>query len=146
MRCKADIVNLSETKFKAAECLLNDGHFDDAYYIAGYVIELLLKAKVCETLAIPDFFDFSSRKFQVKNIDSIYRSYKVHEYNQLLVLSGLYHEFQTEANSNPLFKAHWSIVSLWDENCRYLTGKSQKEVQNFLISVNEIASWIKKRL
>ncbi|MGI8951023.1 MAG: hypothetical protein ACR2FN_05485 [Chitinophagaceae bacterium] len=116
MKCQEDIETLSNSKLEDAECLFNNDRFDSAFYLAGYVIELLLKAKVCKTLAIPDFFD---TKFKIKNPENIYKSYKVHDYEQLLLLSGIYIEFKYELENNADFKYHWSVVSKWSEEIRY---------------------------
>lgn len=61
MNSKANIEALADRKYEEAECLFNPGFFDGAYYMGGYVIELLLKAKVCKTLNINDFFLFFKR-------------------------------------------------------------------------------------
>ena len=142
MNSQADIVTLADAKLKEAECLFDNGFFDGAYYIGGYTVELLLKAKVCKTLGIPDFFLFDTRKAKAET----YKPFKAHDYSQLLVLSGIYSELDSELNNNVVFKAHWSIVSSWNEGSRYLTGKTAAEVKSFLISVKEVSTWIKKYL
>ncbi len=149
MKCQADIEALANDKLIDAECLFKSDRYDSAYYLAGYSVELLLKAKVCKTLGIENFFDFnnaSKAKFMAKNVDNVFKSYRVHDYSQLLLLSGVYTEFYDELNTNANLKSDWSIVSQWNENSRYLTGISKEEVENFLTSIKEIMSWIQKRL
>ena len=149
MKCQADIEALADEKLNDAECLFDNKRYDGAYYLAGYSVELLIKAKVCKTLGISDFFDFNNpakTKLAAKNIDNIYKPYRVHDDAQLIVLSGIYTKFQEDMSIDPIFKKHWSIVSKWDENSRYLTGKSDKDVQNFIISIKEIMQWIRKHL
>ncbi len=89
MTCQSDIENVAAQKILDAECLLLGGRFDGAYYLAGYAIELLLKAKICKTLGIADFFDFDNkdRSVKIKNDNSVFRT---HNYEQLLILSGIY--------------------------------------------------------
>lgn len=143
MNSQDDIIALADVKFQEAECLLNNNFFDGAFYLGGYTIELLLKAKVCKTLGLPDFFMFDNKKANKET----YKPFKVHDYGQLLILSGIYSEIDKELNSNNVaFKAHWSIVNSWNEGSRYLTGKTKAEVKSFLISVKEISIWIKKYL
>jgi len=142
MNNQADIIKLAETKLLEAECLFNNNLFDGAYYLGGYTIELLLKAKVCKTLGIPDFFLFDTTKAKAET----YKPFKAHDYSQLLVLSGIYAELENEINTNIIFKGHWSIVSSWNEGCRYLTGKTMSEVKTFLNSINEVSTWIKSHL
>ncbi len=112
---------------------------DGAYYLGGYTVELLFKAMVCKTLKIDDFFAFNIGKKEM------YRPYKVHDYEDLLILSGLYSEF-TQAQSDVTFKGHWSVVRNWSENARYLTGSTSNNAKDFLTSIQEIVKWIGKYL
>src|SRR5688572_6605240 len=107
--------------------------YDEAFYIGGYAIELLLKAKVCKTLLIPDFFVFDTSKAKAET----YKPYKSHEYSQLILLSGLYQELQNIL-ADPMFKSHWSIVCTWEEGSRYTLGQTRKDAQIFITSLQEI--------
>jgi HEPN domain-containing protein len=140
MQCQADIQALADTKLKEADCLFHSGFFDGAFYLGGYAVELLLKAMVCKTLRIDDFFAFNlpARK-------ELYKPYKVHDYEDLLILSGLYKEF-TAAQADVTFKGHWSVVRNWSESARYLTGKTEKDAKDFLTSIHEFSQWIEKYL
>jgi hypothetical protein len=69
----------------------------------------------------------------------------VQDYEDLLILSGLYSEFNT-TQSDVTFKGHWYVIRNWDEGARYLTGRSSKDVGSFLTSIREIVKWIKKYL
>ena len=140
MRTQADIEALAALKLSEAQSLLAAGFYDGAFYVGGYAIELLLKARACKTLGITDFFLFD------KGNREVYRPYKVHDYEQLILLSGLFTEFHTELATNPVFRSHWSFVEDWSEDARYLTGKSKADAENFLISVNEFSVWIRKHL
>jgi hypothetical protein len=139
MQCQADIQTLAEIKLKEADCLFTNGFFDGAYYLGGYAVELLLKAMVCKTLKIDDFFAFNLPKKE------LYRPYKVHDYEDLIILSGLYSEFNA-TQSDVTFKEHWSLIRNWNEGARYLTGKSSTDVEDFLTSIHEIVKWIKRYL
>ncbi len=138
MKCYADIKSLALEKFKDAECLASNGRFDSAYYFAGYTVELLLKAKVCKNLGIEDFFDFNNpHKKKIKHDGSLYKPFRVHDLEQLLVLSGVYMEFENELASNIHLKTAWSIIEQWNENTRYLTGKTQTDVKDLLTSIKK---------
>jgi hypothetical protein len=136
MNCQADIQKLAESKLESAEILLQNGKQDEAYYLAGYTVELLLKARVCKTLRVDDFFVFNKAKKE------LYKPYKVHNLQELILLSGIYPEF-VESQKDVGFKGHWSNVNLWSEESRYLTGKTLKEVNDFVTSIKEISKWIK---
>lgn len=147
MKCQIDIQNLAAEKLADAECLLQAGRYDAAYYLCGYTVELLLKARVCKTLGIDDFFDFgSSTKKKLKNDGTLYKSFKVHDLSQLIILSGIYTEFESCLDSDKNFKTAWSILEKWDENSRYLTGKTENDAKDFISSTKDFQSWIHKYL
>jgi hypothetical protein len=137
-----NIQKLAWAKFGESECLFSNNHYDWAYYTCGYTVELLLKAKVCKTLGIENFFD---EKGILMTKLKYPQTFKIHNVEQLLVLSGIYKELLSAA-SDVNFKTHWSSICRWNEDCRYLTGKPEKEVKDFLISVKEIAQWIQNHL
>lgn len=140
MNSQAEIEALADLRYREAQCLFNNGFWDGAYYLAGYSVELLLKARVCKTLNIPDFFLFSRGKQEA------YKAYKSHDCDQLLIFSGLYSDFVADTTADPILKGHWSVVSRWSENSRYLTGKTSPDIQSFLTSVTQVIAWIKPHL
>ena len=154
LRTEAEIIHLANQKLTAAECLLSNGFYDEAYYIGGYVIELILKAKICKTLLIPDFFDFDNSKNRklptVKSKksynDNLYKSFKVHDYEQLLILSGLFNAFLTKIEGDLVFSPNWSVIRVWDESMRYVSGASKSEVESFIQSIKNIKSWFEQYL
>jgi len=56
------ILSLADARTVEAEGLHATGHYDLAFYVSGYVVELYLKAKICQLLDIPDYFDFGNQK------------------------------------------------------------------------------------
>ncbi len=139
---------------KVAEFLIQEGFYDDAYYLGGYAFELLLKAKICKTLLIPDFFDFDnskSRRLPVSKVkrgekDNLYKPFKVHDYEQLLILSGLFTEFSDKIVTDLVFGADWSVISKWDENLRYSIGCTKTDVESFIQSIKNMVLWLRKYL
>lgn len=144
MRGIADIQNLAWQKFNDAEVLLQEGRHDSAYYMAGYTLELLLKARICKTLKIDDFFYFEESEKKVLSKEA-YRPFRVHDFLQLMILSGIYADFEIELKEAE-FKEHWSTVSKWKEDARYLAGRAGTDVKNFLTSIMIISKWIEKHL
>ena len=69
---------------------------------------------------IPDFFDFDNSKTRklpvskTKRIDkdNLYKPFKVHDYEQLLILSGLYTEF-----SNKIIIYWYNYILIKKKNC-----------------------------
>ena len=134
--------------------MLHNNFFDDAYYLGGYALELLLKVRICKTLVIPDFFDFDNSKTRrLPNTkanrgekDNLYKPFKVHDYEQLIILSGLYSILSDKIANDLAFNADWSIVSKWDESLRYSSGANSKDVQSFVESLKNIIQWLTRYL
>ncbi len=125
-------------------------------YLAGYGLELLLKAKVCETLDIPNLFDESfvtSLGKQVAGLDFVVASefrkfFMVHDLAKLFLLTGLRTKFDTDkANdrTQSLMNA-WSCIcgAKWSEKFRYLARgeKTNIEARNFIYAINTFRVWI----
>jgi len=157
LRTEVEIIDLSDKKFTVAEFLVANGFYDDAYYLGGYAFELLLKAKICKTLVIPDFFDFDIKRKLPRPRDEkekkrnekdnyLYRPFKVHDYEQLLILSGLYTEFKDKITNDLVFNADWSVISKWDESLRYSTGTNEADVKSFLQSIKNMIQWLQQFL
>lgn len=52
--------SLAYTRLDEARILLDNGKYDGAYYLSGYVIELALKARIAK---LTDAHDFPDKKF-----------------------------------------------------------------------------------
>lgn len=144
MRGIDEIKQLAWQKLHDAEILLESGRPDSAYYTAGYTVELLLKARICKTLKIDGFFNFEEPSEKLLSKEA-YRPFKVHDVGQLMVLSGIYSEFEVE-RQDPSIENHWSLVKEWKEDSRYSTGKGELDVKDFLNAVKSIGTWIEKHL
>ena len=138
------IILLSDNKIREAESLYENGFYDTAYYLAGYAVEMLLKARNCVTINIDNLYDFGKRE-KFFNEDNILKPYKVHNFEQLFILSGIYKEYKLQLNDSE-FVLYWSEVSKWKEDVRYEIGKTKKDVNTFINSVKYFSVWIKKYL
>ena len=76
-----ELRRIASARLKDATALLNAKRYDGATYLCGYAIELTLKARICRTLKWPEF---PSTNKEFEN----YRSFKVHNLDVLLHLSG----------------------------------------------------------
>jgi hypothetical protein len=139
MKSQSEIKKLAKQKLEAAKCLLENEHYDDAFYLAGYSVELYLKAMICKTLGVDSFFSFD------KISKEHYRPFKIHDYEVLLVFSGIYSAFQT-AMSEPEFAKTWDVVEKWNENWRYASDLDKGRVKLFVNASEIICSWIQKLL
>ena len=122
------------------QTLYNNGLYDGASYLAGYVIELALKARICKIL-----------KLDYPDTGEISKSFKTHKLDTLVKLGGLYEAFDEELSRNDAFNINWGIIILWSESFRYRpTGSSGKSDVHSLIAAiddpdNGILTWIKER-
>lgn len=109
MLTKADLEALAEARLQDAALLLSAGSASSAYYLAGYSVELALKACIAKTFqpnAIPD------KAF----VNEIY----THSLEKLLSTAGLLAAFSADSKADPQLAAAWGIASKWTESSRYL--------------------------
>ena len=81
MTTAREILNLADKRLHEAQCLLSNNCPEGAYYLAGYVVELTLKAHICKLLDMDDFYAST----HVRRMSGVYFT---HDLNQLLTLSG----------------------------------------------------------
>jgi hypothetical protein len=144
-----EIKNLANQRLKEAEILFESGMCDGAFYLAGYSVELMLKAKICERLGIPNLFDESNTTVnQIKGISDIRKPLKTHNLFILLIFSGLKNKFDNDkATNKELAKANSLLFNAWDENARYkpcghMLNKDVEKLLNLLSGTNGILTWI----
>jgi HEPN domain-containing protein len=101
-----DLLKIAEARLKDAETLLANQRYDGAIYLCGYAVEIALKARICRTL---NWSGYPSTKNEFKS----YSSFKTHDLNVLLHLSG------RESNIKLNFLAEWSAVAQWEPSARY---------------------------
>ena len=53
---RSEFQELAEQRLVEAKALLDQGQWDGAYYLAGYAVELALKACIIKTLMATDAF------------------------------------------------------------------------------------------
>jgi hypothetical protein len=134
-----DIRQLADLRIIEAENLNTVGYPDGAFYLAGYAVELYLKAKICENLNLPTFYTQYAPKTDLA------RTFLIHNLDRLLLLSGLLPKFEAEKIRDPIFKTHWVNIEPWSEKNRY-DGQGthlNKTTTEFIESVKFITQWIK---
>ena len=148
MKTPEEIKELAWLRLREAEILSANGMHDGAFYLAGYSVELILKAKICQRIGVPNIFDEQSKNELNSGISIIRNSLKTHNLNVLLIYSGLKDAFETEkADNQVLFKTNSLLFGNWDEKCRYKPCgymKSQ-DVENLIALLhdeNGLLKWI----
>lgn len=141
MKNPLDIRTLADSRIKEAQALSKKGFHDLAFYVAGYAVELQLKAKICEHFDLPDFYSQYAPKTDLS------KTFLIHNLEKLMLLSGLHAKFESERATNTAFENDWVIVKQWSEKSRYdeLGTHSIKDVTDFFQSIKIIIRWIKKQ-
>ncbi len=106
MLLKSDLKHIAKERLADAETLFDAGRFDGATYLCGYVMEIVLKLRICKTLKWEGFPD-SRREFEGK------LSFKTHDFDILLQLSGV------ESKVKQSYLSEWSTVKTWNPELRY---------------------------
>ena len=134
-----DIRSLADSRLDEAELLSKHGFHDCAFYIAGYALELKLKAKICEHFDLPDFYT------QYVPRTDLSKTFLIHNLERLFLLSGLHAKFMAERIAHTDFDSHWDNVRLWSEKSRYnpIGTQTLTEITIFFESLKIIIEWIK---
>ena len=102
----AELRSISAARLEDAQVLFDAGRYDACSYLCGYSLELALKARICETLNWVEFPE-SGKDFEN------YRSFKTHNLNVLLFLSGIRNQILADQ------KQEWETVMGWNSELWY---------------------------
>src|SRR6266496_966818 len=108
MLTKADLEALATVRLEDSLLLLQAGKSSSAYDLAGYAVELGLKARI-STAFQPNAI--SDKAF----VAAIY----THNLESLLSVAGLSRAFASDSAADPQLAGAWGIVSKWTEGSRY---------------------------
>jgi HEPN domain-containing protein len=132
---KRRLVELAEGKLSDAKFLLGSHRASNAYYLAGYAVELLLKAVV-------------SSRFLADTIPSreLVRDIFTHDLNKLLNLADLRRNLADKQDADPQFRGRWEIVLRWEETSRYEVW-SEEQAAELIEAIDEpqhgVLQWLK---
>jgi hypothetical protein len=136
MLTKSDLESLAALRLADAVFLQKAGRSSSAYYLAGYAVELGLKACIAKAFqpnVIPD----------KSYLAAIY----THSLEQLLGLAGLAARFKAESSADPQLAAAWGVASKWTEDSRYELWDSIS-ASNLLGAISSpdhgVFQWVKK--
>lgn len=151
MKASDEIRQLAYERLAEATILADNKKYEGAFYLAGYSIELMLKAKVCEQLGVDNLFD-EDCKFP--GISEVRRAVKTHDITVLFIFSGLRDKFETAKSLNKVLEKTNARLflasghSLWSEQIRYQSVGSQNSdnVQELIALLNNheegLLKWI----
>lgn len=140
MPTRDELKRLARTRLEEAKALYASGLYDGSRYLAGYVVELALKARICKLLDLSDYPEKGD----------ISRSFKTHNLDDLLRLAGLQRKFEEARVRSPDLLTAWSVVTTWSETLRYQpVGTSPRvRAEEYLAALEDptsgIFTWLKK--
>lgn len=136
---RADFQQLADTRLKEAKALLDLGMWDGAYYLAGYAVEVAVKACIIKAVLATDAaFLFQDKKFAERCW--------THEIEKLIELAGMIPARNAAAIADADFSKNWGIAKDWSEQTRY-HRITEEEARALYRAVSELTHgvlpWIK---
>jgi len=104
---RTELHQLTDLRLAEAKVLLDNAHWEGAYYLAGYAVECALKACIAKRI---NQHDFPPKMNYVKDCYT-------HNIEVLLKSANLTAE--RDADSDIDLKTNWSLVKDWTEESRY---------------------------
>lgn len=137
MPSRQELKAIARLRLREAEALYGVGLYDGAAYLAGYVVEMALKARICRFLGLAEYPSTGPLK----------PVYAVHDLDQLALLAGLRPQLSP---ANAALFANWSVAQPWKPDRRYTapgtyTRQDALDILNAIRDPNGgILRWIAK--
>jgi HEPN domain-containing protein len=134
---RKQLQQLARLRLREAEALYNAGLYDGSVYLAGYAVELALKARICRLL---DLINYPLELGQ---------AFKIHDLEQLKKLAGLTAQVDPIRNKD-LFD-NWSKAVVWDPEQRYEApgrynaGTAKMVLDSIREKPNGVLAWLSKK-
>lgn len=130
---------LAKARLKTVKILFENNEYDTAAYLIGYVVELALKATICNRLNLEEYPETGEDA----------QMFKTHRFDRLLMLSGMSNKINI--NGEPKLFENWSELTEWRPDVRYLPlgTYTKDDVERKIKALEEdpygLLTWIKKR-
>lgn len=111
-----------------AATLLKADHCDGAKYLCGFSIEHALKLQICKTLNWDNYPPLKpGASVDKEDFDPHLKSFKIHDLQALLLLSGKFKELTNNGN----LSASWdTLKTSWSSEIRYqISNKTKKQLR-----------------
>jgi hypothetical protein len=134
-----DLQELARLRLREAQTLYKADLFDGCVYLAGYAVELALKARICRLLRVKEY----------PSKGDLGKAFKVHNLDHLKVLAGLSNEIEMSRNKD-LFD-NWSKAVEWNPEQRYdvpgkyAAGRAKVTLDALTDKPNGVFTWLSKR-
>jgi hypothetical protein len=133
---RVDFQQLAVVRLEEAKTLLDLGKWDGAYYLAGYAVELALKACIIKLLMTTDAFP--EKQFSV--------NCWTHNVGKLLELARLKSAWDAASRVDSVLLGNWGVANIWSEQKRYerITEAEARELYDAVADATHgVLSWIK---
>lgn len=133
---KSDLEALSALRLQEAKLLLDNKKYSGAYYLAGYSVELALKACIAKNFrsgVLPD------KRFVL--------SIHTHKLEDLVAVAKLKNDMERIIAINSRFAGNWGRVKEWNEEARYEIWDIVAATELFEAisdSADGVLQWLKK--
>jgi HEPN domain-containing protein len=134
---RRQLQELARLRLREAEALYNARLYDGSVYLAGYSVELALKARICRILGLKEY------------PLELGQTFKVHNLEQLKALAGL--TAQIVASKNKDLFDNWSKAVAWDPEQRYEApgkynaGTAKVVLDSIRAKPDGVLTWLSKR-
>jgi HEPN domain-containing protein len=134
---RIDFQEISGTRLREAQALLDAGFPDGAYYLAGYAVECALKACIAKRTREHDFPE-------KKLANDSY----THDLGKLIQLALLEDELDMAIENEPKMDRNWTLVQRWSETSRY-EQKTLADCRALIGAIEDqpggLLPWLRKR-
>jgi len=133
---RTDLHSIALAKLEDATLLLDHERYSSSYYLAGYALEIALKACIARAIAaetIPD------RRF----INDIF----VHDLAKLVALAGLKDALASRQTTDVTFAENWALVAQWRPEVRYEIVEPSQARETLAAMIDETSGvfpWIRR--
>jgi len=131
---RSELQSIAKIKLKDAQLLLAHKRYANAYYLAGYSVEIGLKACIARQIVVETIPD----RTWIKKIFQ-------HDFISLIGAAGLAEELKNKQDEDSNFGANWGIAAQWNPDTRYLT-KDAYSAQIIIESISDkdhgVLPWI----
>lgn len=107
---RLELQALAQLKLNDSKLLLDNASYSNAYYLAGYSVELGLKACVARQI----------RQDEIPDKELVSRVY-THNFEALAGLAGLKADLKVQQDADHMFQSYWGIAAEWSPDARYAT-------------------------
>jgi HEPN domain-containing protein len=125
---KNELLDIAHQKYRDATLLFENGGWSNSYYLYGYAVEILLKARI-STFFKPD--TIPDKRF----VNDVYS----HNLDRLADLAQLSDLILKEMQCEQEFARNWTIVREWSEAVRYdIVSQSKSEAMHIAMTDTKI--------